>query len=486
MTVASGAFCGLAFPPVGWWWTLLFAPALWLRELRAGAWRANAWLGFWWGVACGVVVSWHAAPTFAQEARAEWLGGLAWTLALAWYASWSALLGGLMGWVRSSGWGWVVVAASVWTALAWLRSLGALGFPWAMLALGFARQPLLLQPADLGGVWLVEWLLLAWNGGLARFGWGQGRQAVLGLSGLGLLWLGYGLTTLAIYRAPLRQPLEMAVVQPRADLPTSVFAPAIYDEQIAGWLHQAALHGARTVVLPEMAEPYTLTLRTSDGAPERLAQWQWWASAHRVHILLGARRFDRADYNSAVGVSPEGTTCYYDKVKLMAFTEWSPPGPARSWLKWLGVGGCSLASGAEAHALQVGQESPVGALICVESLFGWVARLQVRDGAQWLAVMANDYWLIGRAVREQYADFCVVRAIETRRWVVRASTVGISGFYAPTGKLVAALPMGKPGVLVYAIEPRIGQTLYVRWGDWWAYGCLTVALGALVRRSGRR
>ncbi len=139
-----------------------------------------------------------------------------------------------------------------------------------------------------------------------------------------------------------------------------------------------------------------------------------------------------------------------------------------------------MANGVAVHALQLGREPPVGTLICAESLFGWVARLQVQDGACWLAVMANDYWLIGRAVREQYADFCVVRAIETRRWVARASTVGISGFYAPTGELVAALPMGKPGVLVQAIEPRTSQTLYVRWGDWGAYGCLVIAIGAFV------
>lgn len=480
MTVASGSLCGLAFPPVGWWWTLLFAPALWLGRLREDAPKANAWLGFWWGVALGVVVSWHAAPTFAQEARAEWLGGLAWTLALVWYASWSALFGWLMGWARGSGWAWVIVAASVWTALAWLRSLGALGFPWAMLALGFARQPLLLQPADLGGVWLVEWLILVWNGGLALFGRGQGQQAALGLSGLGLLWLGYGLTTMAIYRAPLRQPLRVAVVQPRADMPLSVFAPAIYDEQIAGWLRRAVQHGARWAIFPETAEPYTLTETHGGVTEERMRLWKGWASVNQLALIVGATRFDGAIYNSALGISSEGITRSYDKVKLMAFTEWSPPAPFRDWLRLLGVREHPMANGVAVHALQLGREPPVGTLICAESLFGWVARLQVRDGACWLAVMANDYWLIGRAVREQYADFCVVRAIETRRWVARASTVGISGFYAPTGELVAALPMGKPGVLVQAIEPRTSQTLYVRWGDWGAYGCLVIAIGAFV------
>jgi apolipoprotein N-acyltransferase len=158
----------------------------------------------------------------------------------------------------------------------------------------------------------------------------------------------------------------------------------------------------------------------------------------------------------------------------MAFVEWSPPEPFRRLLQGLGVAKCSLQGGEQVMALRIGQEPPVGTLLCVESLFGWLARRQVRDGAQWLAVMANDAWLIGDAVRQQYADFCVVRAIETRRWVARASSVGMSGFYAPTGELVASLPMGKPGVLVHLIAPCTEQTLYVRWGDWWVYVCLAV------------
>lgn len=146
----------------------------------------------------------------------------------------------------------------------------------------------------------------------------------------------------------------------------------------------------------------------------------------------------------------------------------------------LGVGERSLSPGSAVHSLRLGQQPPVGALICVESLFGWIARAQVQDGAQWLAVMANDSWLVGRVVRDQYADFCVLRAIETRRWIARASSVVLSGFYAPTGELTVALPMGAPNVLTRPIEPRVDYTPYVRWGDWWAYLCVFGSVTALA------
>lgn len=78
----------------------------------------------------------------------------------------------------------------------------------------------------------------------------------------------------------------------------------------------------------------------------------------------------------------------------MAFTEWTPP--LSGWLTWLGVGQRNLLAGERLAPLQVPGEPPVGALICVESLFGWVARAQVRAGAQSLANMSSDSWLRDR------------------------------------------------------------------------------------------
>lgn len=326
-----------------------------------------------------------------------------------------------------------------------------------------------------------------WNALLVQVWQQQSRVAIWGLGAIGVLWVGFGAWSLGRYRDATAMQMPVAVVQHQAETPLKVFAPAIFDEQVCRWLQQASEQGARWVVFAEVAEPYTLTASAEGAAPERLNRWVQWASQHRVCLLIGARRFDGRDYNSALGVAPGGDYACYDKVKLMAFVEWSPPEPLARWLRVFGVARGSLQKGDQVRALRIGSEPGVGVLLCVESLFGWLARHQVQDGAQWLAVMANDHWLIGDAVRQQYADFCVVRAIETRRWIARASSVGVSGFYAPTGELVASLPMGKPGVLVHSITPRTEQTLYVRWGDWWVYVCLAVVgvLG-LVHRAGLR
>lgn len=121
--------------------------------------------------------------------------------------------------------------------------------------------------------------------------------------------------------------------------------------------------------------------------------------------------------------------------------------------------------------------------------FVWVALAQVRAGAQWLANMSSDTWLQEMALREQYADFCALRAVETRRWVVRSSPVGLTGFCSPMGQRVWAPPDVR-GVWVGAIRPLTHQTPYVCWGDFWVYGCALVlawgiAKGLLRVRGGR-
>jgi apolipoprotein N-acyltransferase len=487
---ASGVLSGLAFAPTGWWWTLFVAPALWLGTLQSGEVRLNAWRSFWWGLVYGATVSWHTAPTFAQQAKTDGAGGIAWTIALIWLASWSALLGALAGYLPQSALWRALGLACLWTAVQWLRSLGVLGFPWAMMALGLAPVPFLLQPAALGGIWLTEWLLMAWNALLAQAWQGRWRQSLAVMATLSLFWFGFSTWAWHTERASMQPTMRVAVIQHKAEQDFEIVAPSIFDELVTKWLAQAQAQGAQWVVLPEVADPYTLNMQgAQQTADPRLQRWRDWAKTHGLHVLIGARRDDGADRNSALLIARTGELCAYDKVKLMAFVEWSPPAPFSQWLRVLGVGYSKLQPGEQVHPVAVDSSPPVGTLLCVESLFGWVARAQVNAGAQWLAVMANDSWLKGRIVRDQYADFCVVRAIETRRWIVRASSVGISGFYAPTGERVSTLPQGVPDVQTCPIEPRTQATLFVRWGDWWVYACLTVlvAIGvirSLARRSG--
>jgi apolipoprotein N-acyltransferase len=79
-----------------------------------------------------------------------------------------------------------------------------------------------------------------------------------------------------------------------------------------------------------------------------------------------------------------------------------------------------------------------------------------------------------------------LRAVETRRWLLRASHSGISAVVDADGGIVARLPFATAGTLVRPVPLRDGMTLYVRLGEWVVAGSAAVLLGAVVVAQRRR
>ncbi|MCC7478300.1 apolipoprotein N-acyltransferase [bacterium] len=127
-----------------------------------------------------------------RPAHAFWLGyvfGLAWLLpGLIWLGSFGVvpvlllplyfalplgLFGYLCWWLINTRWAaasparFVWGVPLVWTAIEYLRSFGFWAFPWNLLGYSLAREPLLIQGADLGGVYLVSFGIVLCNSTLA-------------------------------------------------------------------------------------------------------------------------------------------------------------------------------------------------------------------------------------------------------------------------------------------------------------------------------
>jgi apolipoprotein N-acyltransferase len=108
----------------------------------------------------------------------------------------------------------------------------------------------------------------------------------------------------------------------------------------------------------------------------------------------------------------------------------------------------------------------ISPVICYESVYGEFVTGYVRNGAQVLAIMTNDAWWGDTPGHKQHLAYARLRAIETRRAVVRSANTGISGFISPLGELTAKLPYNTKGVLSATVHPQKNITLYVRYGDY--------------------
>ena len=76
-----------------------------------------------------------------------------------------------------------------------------------------------------------------------------------------------------------------------------------------------------------------------------------------------------------------------------------------------------------------------------------------------------------------------LRAIEQRRYLVRASTSGPSAVVDPWGRVPVRTPANRPAVLLGGVRPERELTPYARFGDAFASGCALLVAAALLPQA---
>jgi len=99
-----------------------------------------------------------------------------------------------------------------------------------------------------------------------------------------------------------------------------------------------------------------------------------------------------------------------------------------------------------------------------------------------LVSLANDTWVSDAQFARMAFDMARVRAVEQRRWLVRASTWGPSALVDPFGRTAMVTAPDTAATLAGTVEPLGGVTPYARIGDAFAVACAVAALAALMAR----
>jgi apolipoprotein N-acyltransferase len=288
-----------------------------------------------------------------------------------------------------------------------------------------------------------------------------------------------GLTLLATLLAPsarpVADPIAVAAIQPGHSLEQKC-APSQWqgmEQRVWALTGEAAARGAEVVLWPESALPYRF-----DADPAYRAGVAEVARRLGITIVLNsvAGSADAGFTNSAFVVRPEGTAEErYDKVRLVPFGEFVPWWARLAFTESLVREVGAFEPGETVRVLDVG--IPIGMAICYEVVFGELAAAQVRQGAELLTTLTNDGWYGYSWAPRQHLAQAVLRAVETRRWLVRAALTGISAAVDPDGRIVAEMGVGSNGVIVVEPVPCGGLTPRVRLGDWW---CVVAAVASLA------
>ena len=236
------------------------------------------------------------------------------------------------------------------------------------------------------------------------------------------------------------------------------------------------------IVLPETALPLYL-----DQVPQDyLSALAGHARRNGGDILIGVpERLPGGEYfNSVVsyGASPVQS---YRKSHLVAFGEFIPLRPVLGWIvSVLAIPLQDFSRGAADQQPLAAAGQRVAINICYEDAFGEEIIRQL-PAATLLVNVSNVAWF-GRSIApRQHLQISQARALETGRYLLRATNTGVTAVINQRGEVVASAPEFTTAAVTYRVQGYSGATPYVRWGNLAALApCLLLLAGCRLAGAG--
>lgn len=466
LAVCLGALTVLGFAP----FYLFPLPVITLAALfylwrRAhGSWPASA-LGWAFGMGFfGAGVSWVYVSMHDFGAMPAPLAALTTLVFCAYLALFPALAGFLQAVLPvTNGLRWSLLTSSLWMLLEWLRGWLFTGFPW--LALGYSQAPAspLAGYAPLLGVYGVSLVTIMSAGLLILMVEDKKKFLLPSTLILAVIWLsGFGLKQIDWTR-PAGEPVTVSLLQ--GNIPQSL---KWREDRVAStldtYLKLTLQSNGRLIILPETALPLF-----HDKVPQSyLARLAEHARTNNGDVLLGLPEFSnggRSEYYNSVFSFGSAATQVYRKSHLVPFGEFIPLKPAFGWIiNVLKIPLSDFSRGTETQQpLNVaGQQVAIN--VCYEDVFGEEIIRQLPQ-ATLLANFSNDAWFGESIAIKQHLQISQMRALETGRYMLRATNTGVTAVINQRGQVLAQAPEFTTMALHHAVQGYSGATPYVRWGN---------------------
>lgn len=286
------------------------------------------------------------------------------------------------------------------------------------------------------------------------------------------------------------KPSEVLVIQPCIDPYTDKFSTPFISQldEIILTARANATENTSWIVTPETVidDPINLGEMESDIYVNRIRELL--AGYPNAVFILGATTYtpgtDTTLHNSAIMIDAGGPVAYYHKSKLVPGIEKSFSGLfafMQHLFPYLGGTGAGYTGQKSPTLLENPADgSSAAPVICFESAFGGHVSQFVREGAGIIIIITNDGWWKNTYGYYQHLTLSSIRAIESRRPVVRAANTGISAIISPTGVITSQLPWWEPGTIKASVQPGKKITFYVRYGDMAGRVASTMALFILL------
>jgi apolipoprotein N-acyltransferase len=240
---------------------------------------------------------------------------------------------------------------------------------------------------------------------------------------------------------------------------------------------------AHLIIWPETAIPLF-----HHQAPEFLELLAEERQRYGIDFLVGipVMETDGRYFNSVMNIDAHPN--FYYKRHLVPFGEYIPfQSSLGNLLHWLNVPLSEFSAGTFQQPNLPGAQQVIGISICYEDVFGELIRTSLPQ-ATLLVNVSNDAWFGDSIAPHQHLEIARMRALETGRYLLRATNTGISALIDAKGKVTARAPQFEIYALRGQAQPYHGTTPYVRFGNRLVITLLIlcVIIGSFIHHSPHR
>jgi apolipoprotein N-acyltransferase len=460
---------------------------------------APTWVAFFCGFLHGLLFVVTCVPWIAEVLAVH--GGMStsagWAVLLLIASVWGCSIG-LFTWMvlRLSRRGIALALLSapfLWISTEVLRAyLPEISFPWGLLGYPAAGNPALAQLTTVTGIYGISFLVACFN---ALLVWilaappEKKKKRLAAVAAVAVILL--AIMNFGPRFVPIAPAHHLArVVQPNFP-ETEGYAGDWYADHKADLaeLEQLSLRPSAgglkpdLLVWPEAPAPFSFQVPQFGPYISHIA-----AEFHDP-VIVGiidwkpnsdasprAQRVSVVPYNSAAELDALGQRNFlYDKIHLVPFGEYEPFPLIHQVVTSVSeeVGG--FRKGKQRGVGKFANGNTFSIFICYEAIYAGEIREFARNGAQLLVNISNDGWFGKSEAAEQHIRMARVRAVENRRWIIRDTNSGITASIDPYGNVQRVLRRDMRGSADLPYDFRGDQTIYTRFGDWFAWMCVGVS-----------
>ncbi len=383
-------------------------------------------------------------------------------------------------------------APFIWVTFEFVRAhLPEISFPWNLLGYPAAANLGLVQLTTITGIYGLSFLVAGFN---ALLSWASTSSVLTRRGRFTCAAAATAILLIASWVAQRLVPQQQAHHFARAvqlnfpeveSYPTDWFQAHAADlEDITRISLTPGVEKPDLLVWPEAPAPFSFqdtqfakiasTLAIRFGHPFLAGAIEWKPSVDSSDV---APQGTLLPYNSALLFDAQGQRVFvYDKVHLVPFGEYEPFPLIHRVVTSVSSDVGGFHKGNKYVVGQLSRGNTFGVFICYEAIYPGEVRRFAAGGAQLLLNISNDGWFGRSAAAEQHLRMAQVRAVENRRWIVRSTNNGFTVSIDPYGRIFRPLPPDVRAAADLPYDFRSDQTIYTRFGDWFAWLCVLVSV----------